>query len=157
MSKNARKATKQRLLQVFGTSEYTEASDPFPFEFDWKHLAQGKRRQGDRCAMYYALKDMPVVNNALVLTFYTYLQLTGSEEVFRYQNPIEMTEAIDDWDSEQESLEPGSFVLEPPKGARSTVYAAERRDKIKKGLLIPRKRGPNKNKRKPKVRFYRYE
>jgi hypothetical protein len=153
--RNARKATKALLLETFGVYDYIEATAPYPFKYDWKHIALGKRRLGNRCVFRNALVDDPHVTGALVLEHFSYVRFAGSDKVWRFQNPLDMREAILDFDLDQDSLEPGEFTLEPVRKHSSNEYQAARRKAIKEGTRTVRSRGRNTNMARGIVLHYR--
>jgi hypothetical protein len=159
------KQMKKELMRVFGFPSfdklkeyYKEATSPYPATVDWKCMAIGRRKNGQHCAFGEKIGRDPNVDACYVADHFTYIRFVGEEFIYRFVNPPDMVHQIRHFDEHGmfDNMEEGdSFILEPPGKARSRLYSIERREKIRAGLHIVKKRGPNINPRREPVHFFR--
>jgi hypothetical protein len=140
------------MLGAFGTVVFEDAVEPFVFgPLTLRQIVTAKSKKSNHCAAQQCLKDNEFVEAALVFEYVTYIKFRSHDIVVRYMNSDTMRENIirpndeDDYDEIDTECE---HVLEVPKGARTLAYNKDRRDKIKRGLITVKKRGPLKEPRK---------
>jgi len=133
-------ALKSLMAKKFGTAKFTEADDYYRFVLNEEHILQGEKFACDNCAFQVCSRDDRTLEDALVTETFSYLKFHSLPLPVRFQNSTEMQEQIRlNDEGNQHLMEPGAYVLEPIKGARSTTYQTERRERIKTGKHIPKK------------------
>jgi hypothetical protein len=153
-------------METFGYSKWSvmrqhleEAKEPFPITMSWQCIATGRKRNGNACIFEKATEQDDSVDKSYVSEHNTWIRFKGCPTIFKYLNPLEMQERIREFDLDGHTdMEEGDkFILEPlgKMTARSSEYQKKRKEDIKAGLIIPKPRGPNVNKRRTVVHHFR--
>jgi hypothetical protein len=154
------------LLKVFGYRQWPDlwaklkvATEPYAVTVDWRCMALARRRDGGYCAFGERISRLPEVDKSFVAEWFTYIRFHGSEMIWKYNNSLEMTKAIQHLDAYGQfdiDMEDGDvFILEAPGKARNSDYSRERRRRIKEGTWPVKPRGPNPNMRRIKIHHFR--
>lgn len=136
---------KNLMMELGGTLEYEDATEPFPLTGTKNGLRRAKAGRCDHCYYSCSLYDAGYRANVVSEKF-TYIQFGDFESVWtRYKNDKDMQEDIRLNDASRfEDIQVGEDrILEVPKGSDVKDYKRNRREAIKKGEVITRGRSPS--------------